>query len=75
MRSYRTALFALLVLLAAQLAACASVKPYEREHLARPCMALEREPFAARYREKVLESRAAGGLPTNAPGGGCGCTQ
>jgi hypothetical protein len=26
------------------------------------------------YRAKVLETRTGGGLPGEAPGGGCGCT-
>jgi hypothetical protein len=31
--------------------------------------------FAGDYRAKVLESKTGGGLPGDAPGGGCGCTQ
>ena len=31
--------------------------------------------LAGEYRAKLLESKAGGGLPGDAPGGGCGCTQ
>jgi hypothetical protein len=56
---------------------CAAVKPYEREKLASPCM---RSPFApsaleAEYQDKLIQTRTAGGLPGDAPGGGCGCVQ
>jgi len=56
---------------------CAAVKPYEREKLASPCM---RSPFAptaleAEYQDKLMQTRTAGGLPGDAPGGGCGCVQ
>jgi hypothetical protein len=59
------------------LVGCATVKPWEREHLAKPCMETElgQHAMALQYREKVLESTTAGGLPGQAPGGGCGCTQ
>jgi hypothetical protein len=58
-------------------AACAPVRPYEREKLASPAMSLAvgEEGLAGAYRRRVLESRTAGGLPGDAPGGGCGCTQ
>ncbi len=65
--------------LAAALTACgcAPVKPYEREKLASPCM---QSPFAktaleAEYQDKLVQTRTAGGLPGDAPGGGCGCVQ
>jgi hypothetical protein len=56
---------------------CAAVKPYEREKLSSPCM---RSPFAptaleAEYQDKLTQTRTAGGLPGDAPGGGCGCVQ
>lgn len=56
------------------LPSCATVKPYERGALAKPCMNLQRSAAIARYRSKVVESTTAGGLPGEAPGGGCGCT-
>jgi hypothetical protein len=64
--------------LAASLACgCAAVKPYQREKLASPCM---QSPFApsaleAEYQDKLIQTRTAGGLPGDAPGGGCGCVQ
>jgi hypothetical protein len=56
---------------------CAAVRPWQREHLAKPCMrtAASADPLAQLYRAKVLESTTGGGLPGSAPGGGCGCTQ
>ena len=58
-------------------AACAPVRPYEREKLASPAMSLEvgEEGLAGSHRARVVESRTGGGLPGGAPGGGCGCTQ
>jgi hypothetical protein len=49
------------------------VKPYERENLADPIMAWDRDPVSSSYILHVYESRegsrgAAGGV-----GGGCGC--
>ena len=63
--------------LAAVLAGCATVHPWQREKIASHAMA---DPFgdteiSAQYRAKVLESKTGGGLPGTAPGGGCGCTQ
>jgi len=56
---------------------CASVKPWEKEKLASPCM---QSPFAktaleAEYQDKLVQTTTAGGLPGDAPGGGCGCVQ
>jgi hypothetical protein len=64
-----------ILLLAAE--GCATVRPWEREHLAKPCMEadLGQSLMAAQYQEKVVESTTGGGLPGQAPGGGCGCTQ
>jgi hypothetical protein len=56
---------------------CARVKPYQREQLASPAMTVRfaEEGFPGEYRAKVVESKTGGGLPGDAPGGGCGCTQ
>ncbi|MDB5106402.1 MAG: hypothetical protein JWP91_4091 [Fibrobacteres bacterium] len=59
------------------LAGCAAVKPWEREKLASPCM---QSPFAktaleAEYQDKLVQTTTGGGLPGDAPGGGCGCVQ
>lgn len=53
--------------------ACATVAPYEREHLARPGMDTAREAGSDRFYAHVREARE-GALPeTDTPGGGCGC--
>jgi hypothetical protein len=56
---------------------CAAVKPWEKEKLASPCM---QSPFAktaleAEYQDKLVQTTTGGGLPGDAPGGGCGCVQ
>jgi hypothetical protein len=59
------------------LAGCAAptpwVKPYEREHLADPIMAFNRDPVSSTYLEHVLETREGAHGATGAVGGGCGC--
>jgi len=66
-----------LVLLAGSLAACSPiepwVKPYEREHLADPIMAFDRNPVASAFLDHVYESRNAARGANGAVGGGCGC--
>ncbi|MFO1078915.1 MAG: DUF4266 domain-containing protein [Planctomycetota bacterium] len=49
------------------------VKPYEREKLADPIMALESNPVSGAYLDHVFELRegARGGM--GGAGGGCGC--
>ena len=56
---------------------CAAVRPWEREHLAKRSMTARfgEEGFAGQYWSKVTESVTGGGVPGEAPGGGCGCTQ
>ena len=49
------------------------VKPYEREHLADPIMALSRNSIAASYRDHAFETREGSHGATGAVGGGCGC--
>ncbi len=49
------------------------VKPYERERLADPLMALERDPVSSAYRDHVHEVREAARGGTGGAGGGCGC--
>ena len=49
------------------------VKPYEREHLADPIMALERNPISSTYLDHVFETREGARGATGAVGGGCGC--
>ncbi len=65
------------LLINASLAGCAPiepwVKPYEREKLADPIMAMERDPVSTSYIDHVFELRegARGGM--GSAGGGCGC--
>lgn len=67
----------LLVATATLMSACGSIepwiKPYERDQLADPIMALDADPVSTYYIHHVYESRegARGGLGT--AGGGCGC--
>lgn len=59
------------------LTACSAVepwvKPYEREHLADPIMAFDRNPVSSTYLDHVFESREGARGATGAIGGGCGC--
>jgi len=49
------------------------VKPYQRELLAKPIMAVQPDPWEALLDQHMLEAResAAGGF--GSAGGGCGC--
>jgi hypothetical protein len=49
------------------------VKPYERERLADPIMAFERDPVSAAYLYHVYESREGARGALGSAGGGCGC--
>jgi hypothetical protein len=66
-----------IVLGAAFLGGCANfepwVKPYERERLADPIMAFERDPVSAAYLYHVYESREGARGALGSAGGGCGC--
>lgn len=68
---------ALVILLLAGLSGCSGiepwVKPYERDRLADPIMALDANPISSAYIYHVYEARegARGGEGT--AGGGCGC--
>lgn len=59
------------------LSGCASiepwVKPYERDHLADPIMALDANPVSSAYIQHVFEAREAARGGEGAAGGGCGC--
>ena len=66
-------LLALLVL--AGLSACSIepwVKPYERDRLADPIMALEGDPVSTAYIQHVYEAREGARGGEGAAGGGCG---
>ena len=63
--------------LLAGLTGCSSVepwvKPYEREHLADPIMAFDRNPVSSMYLDHVFESREGARGAVGSAGGGCGC--
>ena len=59
------------------LAACGGiepwVKPYERDRLADPIMALDSDPVSSSYIQHVYEAREGARGGEGAAGGGCGC--
>jgi hypothetical protein len=74
-RSTIRILTALLMLLG--LSACGPiepwVKPYERDRLADPIMALEGDAVSTAYIQHVYEAREGARGGEGAAGGGCGC--
>jgi len=67
----------LLITSVAWLSGCANiepwVKPYERDHLADPIMALDSDPVSTAYMQHVYEAREGARGGEGAAGGGCGC--
>jgi hypothetical protein len=55
------------------LAACASVKPWEKGYLAKPEMAFEPDPLEARQKAHLYASKEAAKGGSGVGGGGCGC--
>ncbi len=49
------------------------VKPYERDKLADPIMALDGDAVSASYMQHVYEAREGSKGGEGAAGGGCGC--
>ena len=49
------------------------VKPYERDRLADPIMAADRDPISSSYLHHVFESREGARGAMGSAGGGCGC--
>ena len=49
------------------------VKPYERDRLADPIMALDPDPVSSSFMQHVFESREGARGGEGAAGGGCGC--
>jgi len=74
MRGLRPLAVAGLVLLTA---ACSNlqpwVKPYERDKLADPIMAWDRDAISAGYLDHIREAREGSRGATGSAGGGCGC--
>jgi hypothetical protein len=69
----RTLLAILACLSLAGVSACARVKPYQREHLARRSMVNDREPGESRFEQHARGSREGADGGTGEAGGGCGC--
>ena len=67
----------LLALGLVQLCGCTTmepwVKPYERDRLADPIMAFDRNPVSAAYTDHVYEAREGARGALGSAGGGCGC--
>lgn len=63
----------LVVVLAALPAGCASVAPYEKEHLADPILALDAETGEEAREVKWLEAREGSTGGVGGAGGGCAC--
>jgi Domain of unknown function (DUF4266) len=61
------------VLLSLSVSACADVKPWQKGELAKPEMAFDGDPLAARAAQHIYFSKenASGGYGVG--GGGCGC--
>jgi hypothetical protein len=53
--------------------ACARVKPYQREHLARRTMTSDKQPGESRFEQHARGSREGADGGTGEAGGGCGC--
>lgn len=75
---FRTSATLLLSVVAVSaLAGCGSVepwvKPYERDRLADPIMALDGDPVSSSYIQHVYEAREGARGGEGAAGGGCGC--
>lgn len=70
-RSFSEAL--LLLGLGLGLAACATVRPEEREFLAEPAMSFEARSQEAAIDEHILANREGSMGGGSAGGGGCGC--
>ena len=62
-----------LLALCTALAACTTVKPYEREWLADPLMSFSRDPISDQYLEHVYDVREGARGAGTSQGGGCGC--
>ena len=63
----------LLALAPLVLGACANVKPWERDVLAREEMAFDSDPLEAGLRNHIYFSKEASLPGGSAGGGGCGC--
>jgi hypothetical protein len=64
---------ALLLSCAWGLAACATVRPEDREKLADPAMSFDSAAMAARHKQHLVDNREGSTGGGTAKGGGCGC--
>lgn len=55
------------------LTACAGVKPWERDLLAKPHMALDPDPLQTAFEDHIYFSKEASSGGRGFGGGGCGC--
>lgn len=53
--------------------ACSSVRPWQRERLAKPKMQLASDPLASELEQHVYEYREGSAGGYGASGAGCGC--
>ena len=60
-------------LLALAFGACATVRPWQRERLAAPCMSMDTPGGSAGFEEHVRAIRVGDVHAGAAGGGGCGC--
>jgi len=69
--------FLLLLITMVAMSGCSNiepwVKPYERDRLADPIMALDMDPVSSAYIQHVYEAREGARGGEGSAGGGCGC--
>jgi hypothetical protein len=73
MNRLRSAMIVGVVLLASGCGIQPWVKPYERDRLADPIMAWDRDALSSAYLDHVREAREGSRGATGGAGGGCGC--
>ncbi len=73
MNRLRSAVIVGVVLLASGCGMQPWVKPYERDRLADPIMAWDRDALSSAYLDHVREAREGSRGATGGAGGGCGC--
>jgi hypothetical protein len=72
----RSRIIMLIIAAGSLLVGCVRVLPHQRERMAARSMQPPwPQGLAGELETKAVESKTGGGLPDNAPGGGCGCTQ
>ncbi len=73
MQSLRALLLTSLVLASSACTVQPWVKPYERDRLADPIMAWDRDAISRAYLDHIREAREGARGATGSAGGGCGC--